>query len=95
MCTLVQAANSVSHTAAITAAQVPGAQGLQLQEVEALVRAAAAEVLGDSVAQDGRFAAGQFDSLSAVELANLISKAFGRTMPGMLTMGYMESLSHC
>ena len=58
---------------------------LQLREVEALVRAAAADVLGDAIAENGRFSAGQFDSLSAVELASSISKAVDKKIPGTQT----------
>lgn len=66
----------------LAAARASAAPAMQLQQVEALVRSSAAEILGDALPEDGSFSAGQFDSLSAVELANSLSKAVGRTMPG-------------
>ena len=51
-------------------------------EIEQLVRRAAAEVLGEEMSADGRFASSHFDSLAAVELSNSIGKAMGLDLPG-------------
>lgn len=49
---------------------------MSLSEVTKRVAAAAAEAVGDEGLEgDGRFAAGAFDSLSAVELSNTLGKA--------------------
>jgi hypothetical protein len=44
--------------------------------------------LSHANAGDGRFAAGSFDSLSAVELSNAISAALNVTLPGTLIYDY-------
>lgn len=80
--------------AAVPAAGTTGAgsepkqAAMTLQDVAQLVQAAASEVLGQDIGQDGHFAAGHFDSLAAVELANALGKTAGRELPGTLVFDY-------
>ena len=71
-----------------TAAAVPRPAAASLAEVTALVRSAAETTLGQALPADGAFEAGAFDSLSAVELANAVSAAVGRDLPGTLVFDY-------
>ena len=79
---------------AVATAPTPGTSGaapapaVSLQQVEQAVRAAAADVLGDEPAGDGSFAAGSFDSLSAVELSSMLSSRLGVQLPGTLVFDY-------
>ncbi len=61
---------------------------VSLASVNALVRSAAEATLGKALPADGAFDAGAFDSLSAVELANSVSVAVGRDLPGTLVFDY-------
>ncbi|KAK9803914.1 hypothetical protein WJX72_004698 [[Myrmecia] bisecta] len=62
--------------------------GLHSLAPSAAYTAAAAEVSGEDLGPEGRFSDGHFDSLSAVELANSISKSIGRDLPGTLVFDY-------
>jgi acyl transferase domain-containing protein/NADPH:quinone reductase-like Zn-dependent oxidoreductase/acyl carrier protein/NAD(P)-dependent dehydrogenase (short-subunit alcohol dehydrogenase family) len=71
--------------------QPPESQGpqLSLAAVEDSVRSIANEILGDGVMDStGQFAAGVFDSLSAVEFSNKISEMLEITLPGTLVFDY-------
>ena len=81
----------LQSSAMLPARQLPAILGsaqqqqpaMSLEAVEELVRAQAAEVLGEDIGLDGYFAAGHVDSLSAVELANTISRAAAVPLPGL------------
>jgi len=75
-------------TSADTASVVRPAAAVSLADVTALVRSAAEATLGKALPADGAFEAGAFDSLSAVELANAVSVAVGRDLPGTLVFDY-------
>ena len=62
--------------------------GVGMPEVVAMVRAAAEAVLGRGIGADGHFAAEHFDSLSAVELSNELSRATALSLPGTLVFDY-------
>lgn len=80
-----QAAKSAAGTRIDSEATQPV---ILLQDVTQMVRAAASEVLGEDIGPDGHFSAGHFDSLAAVELANLLGNAAGRELPGTLVFDY-------
>ena len=73
---------------AVAARRTPPRAAISLVEVTALVQSAAETTLGEAVPLDGAFAPGAFDSLSAVELANAVSKAVGRDLPSTLVFDY-------
>lgn len=64
------------------------AAAVSLEQVAQAVRAAAADVLGEEVMSDGTFAAGGFDSLSAVELSSSLSSSLGVQLPATLVFDY-------
>ena len=60
------------------------AAGPDLKAIIDLVRAAACEVSGTEMDETAHFASHHFDSLAAVELANLIGKTVGLSLPSKL-----------
>lgn len=71
------------------AAKTPGRPtGLSLEAVAQAIRSAAADVLGQDLEGTDSFAAGGFDSLSAVELATSLSTTLGVQLPGTLVFDY-------
>ena len=76
-----------ASTAGAAGVRPPGA-AVSLADVTAMVRSAAEATLGQALPADGVFAAGAFDSLSAVELSNAVSTAIGRDLPGTLVYDY-------
>lgn len=58
----------------VTSGAAKSAPGMTVDEIVRLVRSAAAEVLGEDLGAEGRFSEGHFDSLSAVELSNIIGR---------------------
>ena len=80
-------APSIAASAHMPSAARP-APAASLADVTILVRSAAEATLGKALPADGAFEAGAFDSLSAVELANAVSVAVGRDLPGTLVFDY-------
>lgn len=64
------------------------APAITLDDIISLVRSSTEQILGEDVRADIAFPAGSFDSLSAVELSNSISKAFGIDVPSSLVFDY-------
>ena len=64
------------------------ARNVSLLEITSMVRSAAEETSGHDVTSNEAFAPASFDSLSAVELADRISKAVGRDLPSTLVFDY-------
>ncbi len=65
------------------------APAVDLDEVRGLVHSMAAELLGEGqILADGQFPAGGFDSLSAVELSNMLSQSLAIDLPGTLVFDY-------
>ena len=57
---------------------------LGLDAIIDLVRASATEISGSEMDENAHFASHQFDSLSAVELANSIGRAVGLSLPSTM-----------
>lgn len=76
---------------ALPASSAAVAQQIQLgkDEISAMVRAIATEILGESqLDSNGQFPPGGFDSLSAVEFSNKIGKAAGVDLASTLVFDY-------
>jgi 3-oxoacyl-(acyl-carrier-protein) synthase/NAD(P)-dependent dehydrogenase (short-subunit alcohol dehydrogenase family)/acyl carrier protein len=85
----MQPAASAGAGAAARPPAAAGAAPPPLERVEAVVRSAAVEILGDGqLDASGQFPAGGFDSLSAVELSHKIGSALGVDLPGTLVFDY-------
>ena len=85
-------AEHTTSTSAMVAASLAG-EGVQVPQmavadIEQVVRRTAAEILGEELSGDGRFASSHIDSLAAVELSNSIGKAVGLDLPGTLVFDY-------
>ena len=74
-----------------TAAAPPvdsNARAVPLEQVVQAVRQAAADVLGEQLGDSDSFAAGSFDSLSAVELASSLGRSLGVELTSTLVYDY-------
>lgn len=89
-----ESGTSIATSGAITAIDVPRSSNVSIapaitfDEILSLVRTSTVQILGEDVTSDNAFPASSFDSLSAVELSNSISKTFGRDVPSSLVFDY-------